>query len=269
MAQAIQNENDNGDWTVSILTAVLFTGAIWFVYWINSEHYFMALNEYGVHPREAMGLTGIVSSVFLHGDLNHLYSNSAPLLVLVWGLVYFYRKLAFKVITFIVLFGGFWLWLFADQGSNHIGASGLIYGLGAFMFSSGLLRKKPELIAVSVLVLFLYGGMIWGVLPQPEALRISWEGHLFGAIAGVGLAINYRGKGPQRRVYSWEIEEALEEKMNAYFKDVTVEQLQSIWLQRLIEMQERQRQQQQYEQFYRYRYIPNPQGPESLDGSSN
>ena len=111
MAQAIENEEEKGNWTTSILTAVLFTAVIWLVYWINSHYYHMGLNYYGVHPRETMGLGGIVSSVFLHGNLDHLYSNSAPLLVLVWGIVYFYRKLALKVILFIVLFGGFWLWL--------------------------------------------------------------------------------------------------------------------------------------------------------------
>ena len=103
---------------------------------------------------------------------------------------------------------GVWMWIAARNG-NHIGFSGVIYALAAFIFFSGVFRKHFRLMSLSLVVVFLYGSMVWGVLPiQPG---ISWEGHLFGALAGVILAFYYRGEGPQRPKYSWELEEELED----------------------------------------------------------
>ena len=99
---------------------------------------------------------------------------------------------------------GVWMWIAARDG-NHIGFSGVIYALAAFIFFSGLFRRYYRLMALSGIVVFLYGSMIWGVLPiQPS---ISWEGHLFGAIAGIILAFYYRQQGPQRPKYSWEFDD--------------------------------------------------------------
>jgi membrane associated rhomboid family serine protease len=231
-------EESAKSWSTSIVVAVLFTAVVWLVYYINADQYHMSLNQYGVHPREGSGLLGIITMVFLHGDFNHLWNNSISLIVLLWALVFFYRKLAFQVITMIILIGGFWLWLFAGEGSNHVGASGLIYGLAAFLFTSGILRKQQQLMAVSILILFLHGAMVWGIFPQPEdafGRKISWEGHLFGALAGLGMALNYRSRSVQQEVvYDWEIEEAMEEKMDNSFREISVDQLEQQWLQRYI-----------------------------------
>jgi membrane associated rhomboid family serine protease len=255
-------EESSKSWSISIFVAVLFTAAIWLVYYINFDQHHMALNQYGVHPRELSGLTGIFTMVFLHGDFSHLFNNSISLIVLLWALVFFYRRLAFQVITFIILFGGFWLWLFAGQGSNHIGASGLIYGLAAFLFVSGVLRRQQQLMAVSILILFLHGAMVWGIFPQPDipfGPKISWEGHLFGAIAGLGLALNYRKKSVQEEVvYDWEIEEAMEEKMDNCFREVSVAQLEQQWLQRFFIFD-----QSSYPNVS-YKYVPRTGGPEEL-----
>lgn len=140
---------------------------------------------------------------FLHGDFEHLISNSIPLLILITGLVYFYKRLALKVIVWIWLLSGFWLWL-GGRPSYHIGASAVIYGLTVFLFFSGVFRKDRRLMALSLLVVFLYGSLIWGILPIVE--EHSWEGHLFGSCAGLLMALIYKSQGPQRPQYSWEID---------------------------------------------------------------
>ena len=161
------------------------------------------LAVYGLFPRKLSGLTGIVTSPFIHGDFEHLISNSVPLLVLSAGLFYFYRSLAYRVFIMVMLLGGFWLWL-GGRPSYHIGASGVVYGITSFLFFSGVFRRDIRLMALSLLVVFLYGGMVWGIFPIFK--RMSWEAHLFGALAGILMAVVYRREGPQRKRYSWEDE---------------------------------------------------------------
>jgi len=103
---------------------------------------------------------------------------------------------------------GLFLWIFgANNGAHHIGMSGVIYSLAAFLFTSGVLRKYLPLQALALFIVFLYGSMIWGIFPTKE--RISWEGHLSGMIIGVFLAFYYRKLGPQRPKYQYEIEKEL------------------------------------------------------------
>lgn len=169
------------------------------------------LSPFGIYPGKWEGLTGILTAPFIHGDIGHLVNNSVPLLVMGWAIFYFYRPIAFQVLPLIQLFSGIWVWISA-RPSYHIGASGLIYGMLSFIFFSGILRKDSKLIALSLLITFLYGSMFWGILPIKSG--ISWEGHLWGAIAGVLLAFHYRRRGPQRPYYQWELEE-LEEMERA------------------------------------------------------
>ncbi|MDO8899186.1 MAG: rhomboid family intramembrane serine protease, partial [Bacteroidales bacterium] len=119
----------------------------------------------------------------------------------------FYRPIATKVLSLIILLTGLWVWLGARE-SYHIGASGVIYGLSSFLLVSGFIRRETRLMALSLVVVFLYGSMIWGIFPElfPEK-NISWEGHLSGLMAGIVLAVFYRHEGPQRRPYSWEFED--------------------------------------------------------------
>lgn len=161
----------------------------------------------GIHPLHWDGLPGILLSPFIHGDWKHLAANSVPILVLGAALYFFYRNMATKIFFLILLITGVWVWLGA-RDSYHIGASGVIYGLSTFLLLSGFIRKETRLMALSLVVVFLYGSFVWGIFPQffPEK-NISWEGHLSGMIAGVVLAIFYRNEGPQRRKYSWELEE--------------------------------------------------------------
>ncbi len=168
----------------------------------------LGLNRFGVIPLSWEGLVGIIASPLLHGDMNHLMSNSIPLLALGAGLYYFYPKIATRVVIIAWISSGIALWIIG-RPSIHIGASGLVYALAGFIFLSGLLRKQPNLLALSLLVIFLYGGLFWGLLPVEE--KISWEAHLTGLSSGFALAINYRHLGPRQKKYSWDLEEETSE----------------------------------------------------------
>jgi membrane associated rhomboid family serine protease len=138
-----------------------------------------------------------------------LLNNSYPVLILGGMLFSFYRKIATRIFLWLFFISGFWLWIIG-RPSFHIGASGIIYALASFILVSGIIRKNPRLSAVSLVVIFLYGSMIWGILPTNEA--VSWEGHLAGFVAGIIVALFYKNEGPERKKYQWEIDEELEEK---------------------------------------------------------
>ena len=167
--------------------------------------------EYGLWPRTTEGALGILTSPLIHGDFNHLFANTIPLFVLGASLFYFYRSIALRVFILIYLFSNIWVWGIARE-AYHIGASGIVYGLASFLFVSGLIRKEPRLMAISMFVAFLYGSFIWGIFPElfPEK-NISWEGHLMGLMAGIIFAIYFRKRGPQKRRYSWEFEDEEDE----------------------------------------------------------
>jgi len=175
------------------------------------------LYTYGLYPRTAEGLKGIFFSPLLHSDFNHLISNSIPLFILGTGIIFFYREIAYKTIGFIWFFSGFGVWCIARQ-SYHIGASGLIYGIASFLFLSGLIRKDYRLASISLLVIFLYGGLVWGVFPFFP--QISWEYHLLGGISGFVAAVIYRNKGPKPIEWSWEKEE--EGNLHDKTEDLTI-----------------------------------------------
>ena len=167
-----------------------------------SLHY--SISRWGILPQTIDGLKGILAAPLIHSDFEHVFSNSIPLLVLSSALFYFYNEIRFRVFFLIYFIHGIWLWSFGRE-SYHIGASGLVYGLAAFIFFSGVLRRNLNLMALSLLTIFLYGSFVWGVLPYylPEP-NISWESHLSGAMAGIILAWFYRTEGPQRKVFEWE-----------------------------------------------------------------
>ncbi len=190
----------------SFFFPVIFLLVIWMVK--LTEYLFnLSFVQYGLWPGTLEGALGIITLPLIHADFNHLYANTIPLFVLGSSLFYFYRSIALRVFLLIWVFSGIWVWGMGRE-SYHIGASGLVYGLAAFLFVSGLIRKEPRLMAISMFVAFLYGSLIWGIFPDmfPEK-NISWEGHLMGILAGVVFAVYYRKKGPQKRRYSWEFEE--------------------------------------------------------------
>lgn len=179
-----------------------FVLLLWVVYWIEVK-YNIYLNDYGILPRTLTGLRGIVLSPFLHGSLEHLYNNSIPLFVLIAALRYFYRKQALQVIVYGVLLSGFITWLIGRE-SYHIGASGLIYVLVSFMFFKGIQTGYFRLVALSLTIIVLYGGMIWYVFPDVEQ-GISWEGHLGGLISGLLFSKIYSTPEYEKQiVYDWQ-----------------------------------------------------------------
>jgi membrane associated rhomboid family serine protease len=161
------------------------------------------LYNLGVYPRHVKGIVGVFTAPLIHSNFSHLFSNSIPLFVLGSGLFYYYRTVAYKIFFMILFATGLWVWVSA-RPSYHIGASGVVYGLASFMFLSGVIKKNMSLSAFALVVVFLYGNMIWGVLPVLP--HISWESHLMGAIAGIVMAFYYKELGPQKTTYLWETE---------------------------------------------------------------
>ena len=192
-----------------VMFSAIFAGSLVFLLWVVKVYewiFDLDLHFLALRPRTVSGLPGILTEPFLHGDWNHLISNSIPLFLLLMATLYFYRGIGFRVLGYIWLITGIAVWLFA-RDSYHIGASGIVYGLAAFLALSGVLRNDTRLMSISLLIVFLYGGMIWGVLPLFQ--RISWESHLAGALAGIFCAVRYRHEGPPIRRY-FEDEEELD-----------------------------------------------------------
>lgn len=180
-----------------------FVLAMWFVYWVQVK-YNIYLNDYGILPRTLTGLRGILLSPFLHGGLEHIYNNSVTLLVLIAAIRYFYREQSLQVIVYGILLSGSITWLIGRE-SYHIGASGLIYVLVSFIFFKGIQTGYYRLVALSLTIVMLYGGMIWYVLPEVGQQNISWEGHLGGLIAGFLFSRLYKTPQYQKQiVYDWQ-----------------------------------------------------------------
>ena len=189
---------------------------MWVVHLI---HYFFNIDFYylGIHPRHLDGLLGIITTVFIHGDFQHLISNTLPFFLLASALFLYYREFALKLLFYLLILTGVYVWIIA-RDSWHIGASGLVYALASFHILSAVLRKNMRLLAFSMLVIFLYGGMIWGFFPEffPEK-NISFESHIMGSITGFLFAYKYRKSGLQKEEYQWPEEDELSDE-NPYWE---------------------------------------------------
>jgi membrane associated rhomboid family serine protease len=163
---------------------------IWIVYLINSQ-ISIDLNIYGIIPRNKIGLRGILFAPFLHGSIFHILSNSLPFLVLGTTLFLYYKKTASTVYLFSIIITGSLVWLFA-RPAIHIGMSGIIYAFATYLVLAGIYSRKFWGVIISILVVALYGGLVWGVFPTDT--HTSWEGHLAGSIVGVFLAYVQRKK---------------------------------------------------------------------------
>jgi membrane associated rhomboid family serine protease len=157
---------------------------------------------FGLRPREWTGLVGIFTAPLVHSDFGHLFSNSVPLATVGAAMLFLYPQSTLRVLPAVYLGPGVLVWVFGRE-SVHLGASGLVYGLVSYVFVAGLLRRDRRAISASLLVVFMYGSLAWGVLPiQPG---VSWETHLSAAVIGVLLALAFRRLDiPPRKRYVWE-----------------------------------------------------------------
>ncbi|HXC06516.1 MAG TPA: rhomboid family intramembrane serine protease, partial [Bacteroidia bacterium] len=167
---------------LNLLFPSLFVALLWLIM-LAQTTFQLQLQFLGIYPRSIHGIPGILAAPLIHGNVQHLLSNSIPLLVLGTMMFYFYQGIAFRIFFWVYLMTGLWVWAGARGGTAyHIGASGIIYGFVSFLFFGGIFRKDPRLLKISLLVLLFYNGMVWGVFPMNDS--ISWESHLLGSIAG-------------------------------------------------------------------------------------
>ena len=200
------NEQNHFKFTPSVwIVPTLFLMVIWSVFLLEDK-YNLKLTQFGIYPRTFSGLKGIVFSPFLHGDFNHIASNSVPLFILSIALIFFYRELSLKVLIYGILLSGLITWVIG-RNSFHIGASGLIYVLVSFIFFKGIITKYYRLIALSLSVVMVYGGMIWYVFPEVDN-KISWEGHLAGLLTGFVFAAYFKTPDYVKSIqFDWEKED--------------------------------------------------------------
>jgi len=182
-----------------VFIPLLFIFIIWFVYWVEIR-FELNFTKAGIFPRSLSGLKGVFLSPFIHSNTNHLFNNSVPLFVLLAFLIYFYRSVYLKVLLFGGVLSGFLTWIIARE-AYHIGASGIVYLLFSFVFFSGIIKKQFQLVAVSLIVIFLYGSMVWYVFPIKEG--VSWEGHLSGFLVGLLFSFVFKQKGIVKEDYEY------------------------------------------------------------------
>ena len=203
--------------------SMVFPAAVVVVFWLvelierTTSLDFVKL---GVYPLHMKGLPGILFSPFIHSEFNHLMSNSIPFFILFFALIYFYRRISYRIFFLLYFLSGLTVWL-AGREAWHIGASGVVYALSTFHFVSGVIRNDVRLLTLSVVVVFLYGGLIWGIFPIDPS--ISWEGHLWGAVSGIVLAFYYRHYIIRRDKFDWEEELDEEDQETAEMNDIVTD----------------------------------------------
>ncbi len=184
-----------------ILYPILFVMAMWLVFWVEIRFH-LDLNHWGVLPRAVKGLRGVLFSPFIHSNLEHLFNNSIPMLVLCTSLFYFYQKDRWRILITGLLLTGVLTWLIG-RPAYHIGMSGVIYMLTAFLFFKGVFSKQYQLTALAFVVVFLYGSLVWYAFPGGDP-RISWEGHLSGFLVGFALSLLFKQNPIENKMYQWE-----------------------------------------------------------------
>jgi membrane associated rhomboid family serine protease len=172
----------------SIVVALGFVFFLWFIRAVE-DSMTLDFGVWGILPRSITGLVGIFAAPLIHGSALHLLSNTFPLILLLIAVFYFYDKIATEVFLWIYFATGFWVWVVARQ-AYHIGSSGLVYGLAAFLFFSGIFRRDVRSTAVAVAIAFIHGGMVQGLVPGDNS--VSWESHLLGSMAGIFCSFYFR-----------------------------------------------------------------------------
>jgi membrane associated rhomboid family serine protease len=194
----------------ALVLSILFSLILMLIHFITVYFNYFII-DYGIYPLNFNGLKGVFLSPFIHSSWKHVISNSIALIPLIYFLFFYYKNIFFKVIILIFLISGFWTWIIG-RPSYHVGASGLVNGLVAFLFFSGVFRKHKKLMGVSLLMVFIYGSILWGMFPSSVLSwflnddvvyieNISWEAHLSGVISGLILAYFFKGDGLQKDIF--------------------------------------------------------------------
>lgn len=156
---------------------------IWAVFFINEIFFFGNLKAFGVHPLDPSALLNIFTSPLLHANLEHLISNSVPGAIFCFLIGYSGHRVWWEVTLIVAVVAGLGIWMFGGIGTNHIGASGLVYGWLAYLVVRGVFNRSARQILLGMALGFFYSGLVWGMLPGVPG--VSWQGHLFGAVGGV------------------------------------------------------------------------------------
>ena len=166
-----------------ITIEVVLLGVLWMLWIVDGLFFQNSLKSHGIHPRSTEGLLGILFSPFFHSGLLHLVGNTIGI-VMLGSLVLMHDISKFFLVSgFSVIVGGLGVWLLGGAQTNHIGISGVVFGYFGYLVSVGIFERKLGTVLLSLLTVFLYGGMIWGILPVQ--IGVSWEGHLFGFLGGI------------------------------------------------------------------------------------
>lgn len=205
----------------SIVWPLVIVIAIWIVFFLNLSLE-LNLNYFGMRPQQWRGIFGIFTMPFLHGDFDHLFSNSVPLLLSMGFIFIYFHKERVAILLLNVLLTGGILLVIGEQGSNHIGASGLVYAYIFFLVTHAIITWNKEMLGAAFLLIFLYGSIIYGIFPEYGRIvgkNISWEGHLAGAISGIIFGFLYRNTGPQKAIFfDGEEDDDDDDDTDAYWK---------------------------------------------------
>lgn len=187
----------------SIVWPLVLVLLAWIVFFIDIRFH-LGLHSYGMHPQSLDGIYGIFTMPFLHGDFDHLFSNSIPL-VLAMGFIFtYFPDSKWHILALNVVVTGVLLLLLGEPRSNHIGASGLVYAFIFFLVTHAFITRNKEMLSASFILIFLYGSLVYGIFPDYGKIigkNISWEGHLSGALSGVFFGVLYRKRGPQQALF--------------------------------------------------------------------
>lgn len=199
--------------------ALFISSAFIIVLWLVKVFEFefnYEFSKWGILPHTASGLRGLFFAPLIHADFDHLIANSFPIFILTFTLFFFYRKSAYLIFFLIYFLSGLFVWI-AGREVIHIGASGVIYGLAAFLFLSGIISYNIRLLTISLIVALFYGGLFWGIFPYKP--HISWESHFWGGISGLALAVLFRKSAPSNSHYDSEQEDQDQEDENNFDSD--------------------------------------------------